>query len=310
MFRKVGYKQIIPDTDWVSEIIIERFDASFELLSNNSVIYGGAVRDALAGMPLEGDLDISIPANDFNAVHQMFNVSTRWLAVGSDNMIAKPQSSYDKKRPMPVIRSVIEFEGVNGARAQLICSNSRGSTKKEAALYVPRNVDIICCGVVIDRNGTVYEVVEGAYEDCQKGILRLNTSMENPSVESLKDRVAKLEARGWTNEVDMREAAKLERRKKPKDPRLKKTKPKKKKASVKGFISERNACKEVTFDWPEATETVVDRDKSFRDRAGKLRWKEATKKYDSSIDEMRQQYIKEKKRSELEALKRRHPKWR
>ncbi|RLF86847.1 hypothetical protein DRN34_02875 [Thermococci archaeon] len=309
MFRKIGYKKAISDAGWVSEIIIERFDAAFELLSINSVVYGGAVRDALAGMPLEGDLDVSIPPNEFGGVHQAFASSVRWKPVSTDTRLAKPPGKYGK-RHMPVISSIVEYEGINGARAQLICSNDVKSSAKESALYIPRNVDIICCGVVIDKNGIVYEVVEGAYDDCKAGVLRLNKSMENPHTESLKERAAKLEKRGWVNKLDMRKAARLERKKKAKSPRLKKQKKipnsatiidegrkNKHRAYAKMAQSENQEVKwSETGRWPEDVVVAVDPstmpDRNYIAAAAREMVAEENNAPDDarSSDEMRQKY--------------------
>jgi len=267
MFRKIGYKRTIPDTDWVSEIIIERFDASFELLSKCSVIYGGAVRDALAGMPLEGDLDISIPPNEFNTVVKAFSVSTRWKTVDKGAPKFKSPGKYGKRR-MPIISSIVEFEGISGARAQLICSNDSESSPAESALYIPRNVDIICCGVVIDKDGIVYEVVEGAYDDCRRGILRLNEGMANPHIESLKERAAKLEKRGWVNKLNMKKAERLEHKKRPKSPRLKKKSKKTSKDTWQSEVIDYNGSM-ATLKAPEG---------------GEIKWRETGKWYEEVLD--------------------------
>jgi len=259
---KVGYKKEILNVDWVSEIIIERFDAAFELLTDNAVIYGGAVRDALAGKPLVGDLDISAAPREFENIHQSFIRSARWKQVQKMPGVPQKTDRYGKRK-MP-INNVVEFEGINGACAQLICSSDHKSSRKEATLHVPRNVDIICCGVIIDINGRVYEVVEGAHDDCLKGILRLNKDMDHPHLESLLQRAAKLEKRGWVNKLDLKEAKRLERKKKPKSARLKKAKSassakSKGKIKITGDLStaeERVVAATPVQTWPEPTDPV------------------------------------------------------
>ncbi len=40
------------------ELISEKFDNALELADKDALVYGGAVRDLVAGLPLKGDLDI------------------------------------------------------------------------------------------------------------------------------------------------------------------------------------------------------------------------------------------------------------
>ena len=79
MEETMGYIREIPNTGWVSEAIAERFDNALEMMTPNSVIYGGAVRDVLSGKELLGDLDIVLPPEDFGKISNSFHTNSKWI---------------------------------------------------------------------------------------------------------------------------------------------------------------------------------------------------------------------------------------
>jgi len=226
------------DTPWVLETIAEKFDNATDLLTTNSVVYGGAVRDALAGLELLGDLDIAVTADEAGRLNNAFKNSVKWVMTHIDgkrqpqtlprlNASAKDApgggwrpSSMPRlsSRPMSArnagygrhvpISSLTTFTTIGGAKVQIMVSKSPHKGKFDNALYVPRNVDIRCCGVAMDIDGNVYEVVKGAYQDCKDKVLRVNKLTSALDVPRMIDRIAKLEKRGWKNEINVKEVEK------------------------------------------------------------------------------------------------------
>jgi len=231
-----GYCKEI-DAPWVIEIISERFDGQiFDIMTDHgSVIYGGAVRDALAGIEIVGDLDLSVSRSHISTVVSNLQKTTKWTKINekeakslkklrvegqpiswligeegtprlrypySEDAPELASSGY--KEDMP-IHSVYHYKNVNGAVCQVIVSDRMVMDDKEAATFLARNVDIICCGVVMDKEGRVFEVLEGAYEDCKARALRHNIPRENAlSFKRLLARIEKLAARGWKCEMDLK----------------------------------------------------------------------------------------------------------
>jgi hypothetical protein len=72
------------EIDWISELISERFDNALDLMTKNAMVYGGALRDSLAGLPLKGDLDISAPPEELEEIIGNFQSSSKWMIVERD----------------------------------------------------------------------------------------------------------------------------------------------------------------------------------------------------------------------------------
>jgi len=326
------YKKKI-DAPWVIEVISENFDGALELITDNNVVYGGAVRDALAEIPLEGDLDIAVSAISSNRQKQMFNESLKWKPISKKQeeslnknvakeaqyhergslrnrpvteseinnlgytsvMVARQQTQgllklyrninpdtnnlftvrlnsgkftalygskinivrdmdnvyyYDPdgktgqaimdgattlatrktstigtqiyRSPSKVsvaskrgnkygnhvpMSSVSNFEGIGGVRAQIIVAKGNTQNIEDAIFKIVREVDILCCGVAMDKEGIIYELVEHAYEDCKNKILRLNPIVLTAELETpiLEERIERLTKRGWKSEIDLKE---------------------------------------------------------------------------------------------------------
>jgi hypothetical protein len=213
---KVGYLKKIDGLDWASETISERFDNALELLPSSAVVYGGAIRDVIANVPLLGDLDIGIDCRYVEEASEIFRRNPRW--VPKDDFLAlKP-----KRRMLEVGRSsskslalaaapmsaIVIFENIDGQIAQIMTSKADRGDPFLNAIYLGQTVDIVCCGMIVDMSGTVYEAVPGAYDDCKNKILRLNESSDTIYYDALQDRVNKLVGRGWTNTIDVAEVLK------------------------------------------------------------------------------------------------------
>lgn len=320
------------DVPWVMEIITEKFDQSaLNNMTEFSLIYGGAIRDALAGLPLIGDLDIVVPYEQSTTLLGTFNNSPKWIKVdvskakaavtkavkmpmtgrinrtlGQDpeasvtndgaHRRAVPESSwehstvvnedavvpvrftspeatsnageisvqrvgypdlsslpdaenieseasepprdvadetpgyhpasgelrqcvsevgrgYDKhsfnpyKDTMPISKTIM-YEASNGAKTQIVIVRPKHAFTSlsgiDAVFDMIRRVDITCCGLAMDRSGKVFEIIEGAYEDCKNKTLRFNKAIiESVNIDRFRERVTKLEKRGWSSKIDI-----------------------------------------------------------------------------------------------------------
>jgi hypothetical protein len=204
----------IAGVDWVTEMISERFDNALELMTPNSIVYGGAVRDCLAEKPLLGDLDIAVSEDEFHELSRNFGINPRWVPVKPELFPSKQKSgSSEISRALAPMEAITSFRTINESICQLINSRYEGRDALDDAVYLARNVDIICCGVIMLPDGRVFEVVPFAYDDCKKGVLRLNKYATHRFIDGLPSRVDKLIARGWKNTIDVKkETAKIRRK--------------------------------------------------------------------------------------------------
>jgi hypothetical protein len=197
-----GYLNEVLDAGFVSELIGERFDNALELMTQNAVVYGGAVRDALADLPLVGDLDIAAAPRDVHTMQNSFLKNPKWISsqpLPSERRIGKSPTGVH----LAPMDGVTEFVTINGATVQLMASAGQGKSHLERALYVARSVDFVCCAVVLLSDGRVFEALPGAYDDCRERILRVNESSDTIYLESMPSRVEKLTSRGWKSDIDV-----------------------------------------------------------------------------------------------------------
>lgn len=191
----------------ISEEIDAMFDSATDLMSPTSVVYGGAVRDCIAGLPIQGDLDISVHREEFGGMVSAFDRHPRWIPL-SDVAEEKSSSGSIAKSAAP-IGAVYSFKTFNERVAQLIKSGGSISNFEEDMLLVVRNCDIVCCGLAMAPNGNVYEIIKGATEDCKNKVLRLNPQLKKIDLGILSTRVKKLEERGWKNEIDFKKVERM-----------------------------------------------------------------------------------------------------
>lgn len=212
------------DAPWVLEVITERFDfLPIDCMTDSAVVYGGAIRDALAGIELKGDLDIATDHKSFNEIVQAINSSPRWERVEQKvslfPRLDKP--GYGKHVPLD---QIVRFQNMHGAEIEVILAKEKG--EENSMLTIPAKVDIVCCGLAMDRSGHIYEIVEGAHKDCLDRILRLNEAIKNNvDIDRMTERIKKLVGRGWTSKIDLgtiRKHQKNIQRKSTKTPKSKK----------------------------------------------------------------------------------------
>jgi hypothetical protein len=215
------------EAPYISEVLEERFDGALALMTPNSLIFGGAIRDILADKPLLGDLDIAVSKAEYQTLYNNFVGSVKWtedvelppipipkhaephtnsgLSYNPNKMTVsttnRNKSSYDEME----IQEVATFKTLGDIQIQLIASSSDDSNLFEAAANVARTVDLRCCGLIMTPDGSVFEVVKDAANDCQNRVLITN-SLKASDIDGLKKRIESLTKRGWTSKVNMDEA--------------------------------------------------------------------------------------------------------
>lgn len=173
--------------------LIEKFGKLPYCITATSYIYGGAVRDVLAGKEIKGDLDIAVPSSRIETVSLIGTIrrlATGWV-IKSEIMKNSPYESG------PPISKVIDLENKDlGSVAQIIIAERDPSGRITPAINIVETVDIVCCGVALDCFGYLYEAVPDAIEHCKAHIL-VATKNANKDRKLYKQRVKKLRDRGW-----------------------------------------------------------------------------------------------------------------
>lgn len=227
-----GFIRVI-DIPYAMEIISERFDNALELIGKNAIVYGGAVRDIVADLPIGGDLDVAVSSHTYNQVIVEFSSSSKWTMVGKGHAILgtnpaipKPKAKRTGNTPrftkprtfgddtvsspygnMPIAETAT-FETFDTARVQIVKvrESRNGLSPKNASdsvLSLARDADIRCCSLSLNSIGEIFELVDGAYVDCKDKVLRINTIKEPDRFNNLEERIKKLEKRGWSSEISM-----------------------------------------------------------------------------------------------------------
>jgi hypothetical protein len=254
----------------ILEILGERWDNALELMDRESLVYGGAIRDIIAGLPLKGDLDIVGDPDSYSRMVHYFTNSAKWTPEGWVPPVVSPDTkAYHSRvtatlpsRPMSrnkskyvkhmSVDSTTSFFTFDDAKVQLVRTKPVSLSGFKAALQVAKEVDIICCGLVMDRNGRVFEIVEGAYDDCVNKILRFNKTSRLLNLDNLQARITKLKERGWASKISIarlrkqkEKADKAERSEKERLTRTKKKKSPKDMQQVRPWLSVSSAHTEL-----------------------------------------------------------------
>lgn len=206
------YLQEIKNTEWVVELISEQFDDAMNMMTPNSVIYGGAVRDCLAGKDLIGDLDIAVSASECTTMINKFVKNPKWVKISN-----KCSGAHYKKfglvspffgEPQRIGAStktpqIMTFKTLGNKTVQIIILKPTGSDPFQTVTTMVKQVDIVCCGVILTNDNKVFEVVPNAYKECKKHVLHLNNTCYVKDIENFKQRIEKLSERGWINEINI-----------------------------------------------------------------------------------------------------------
>ena len=164
------------------EMIIQKFGNIFECIHKTSYIYGGAIRDLVAYERIEGDLDIAIKERNYRMTRE--NITTKL----PDYEITQPKEEYDFYGDLYALNHQEIYKKGDEEIHMVFLSGSN-------PISIAEEVDFICCGLVMNKEGEISEILNGAYDDCKNKVLRLNdkaTIMGN-----LKKRIDHLTKRGW-----------------------------------------------------------------------------------------------------------------
>lgn len=206
------YLQEIKDTEWVIELISEQFDDAMNMMTPNSVIYGGAVRDCLAGKDLIGDLDIAVSESECTTMINKFVKNPKWVNVsnkGSGTHYKKFGSAPTlfglppRRGTSPRTPQIMTFKTLGNKTVQIIILSPTEDDPFQTVTTMVKQVDIVCCGVILTNDNKVFEVVPNAYKDCKKHVLHLNNMDYVKDIDSFKQRIEKLSERGWINEINI-----------------------------------------------------------------------------------------------------------
>lgn len=197
--------------------IIEHLDAYFDdvlcnLDSKNSFIYGGALRDTLAGLQLIGDLDLIIECDIFKKTVDIFRSSSKWMlhSITDGSKYERPFNPAEKKTSVGSITKIATFYDKANVKIQMISPTGNESDITDtipctrSAWDIVRLVDIRCSGVMLTLDGDIYEAVPGAIDDCRNRVLTINQLVkDNVGNKRLHKRVEKLVGRGWRNTINL-----------------------------------------------------------------------------------------------------------
>jgi hypothetical protein len=146
------------------------------------LIYGGAIRDAIAGTPCGRDIDIIVNLSDYTKL-----TKKGWVEVPAERL------GYIQN-----VAGIIEQVRPGKREMQFILPAFDGSPAKVALelLGHAAGVDFRCCGICMSKRGDLLEVVDGAFLDCRNRLLVEN---DHPRANRgmLSIRAEKLKERGW-----------------------------------------------------------------------------------------------------------------
>lgn len=231
MKENLDYKIKI-DIPNITELISETFDGVLDYMFPGMLVFGGALRDIIAGFGLHHDLDIAASHSEGKKFIQYLETSSKWVEecvvdqykrqakIMEDKIldVVSPHNmengTLDLNRNLPCItkpkssnygniQGVRTFINSSGQKLQIIIGKSNLFTLKEQSpILIVKAVDFICCGIMMDIEGNVYEIVEGAKDDCVKKILRINKNADI-KFHDLNKRIKKLTNRGWKSEINL-----------------------------------------------------------------------------------------------------------
>lgn len=228
----------------LAETVDEHFDSITTMLTPNAVLYGSTITSMIAGLPIEGDLDIAVSHLEFMSVAKNLANSTKWLQtegnriteddfsrkVSKSPLYNPPKTSERDSEAMPrgyvrtsfaekprppksyggapnlPISQVVAFKTVNNVRVHIMQSKGDSGDPLEDALTLVRSVDFVFCGIGMDKYGRLLEVIEGAYDDCCQRTIKVAQYSPLMKPSKLKQRFDKYIERGWSLGVDIDQA--------------------------------------------------------------------------------------------------------
>lgn len=200
----------------IAEYIDAVFDSATSFMTKRSFIFGGTINAIIAGLPIEGDLDIVVPEKEFLTLAQNFANSAAWTQVEGETIpeachsgdrphfwkpsyleeLGKPKRYRDSSGP-PISR-MVGFEAMGDRRVQIIVAKGTSSEPPQFSGVgsLIRGVDLRCCATAINHSGQVVEFIEGSYEDCLRKRLVVVKFQPREMSQTLQ-RIDKYVKRGW-----------------------------------------------------------------------------------------------------------------
>ena len=232
--------------EYAMEVLCSRFDNAIDLIPDKAVIFGGAIRDILAKMELKSDLDILCHSNLYGKIlNRQFLNDPRWCLINASSDLIHTNENYgfnpageiedvvgeiheppiialeSKITKAPVstndlskyLEQIVSFINIDGAVVQvMVVRQNVRYDFVNLPLTLARQVDLICCGLIMTKDGKIFEVVPDAYKDCINRVLRLNPNSHIISAKRTTKRIEKLVGRGWTSAITDKELAEAEKR--------------------------------------------------------------------------------------------------
>ena len=209
------------------------FDVSEIFNLGDPVIFGGAVRDSIAKLPIN-DIDIISFGNTTHAMHDFLTTQNYkpllcrdecWRHDTTETRCPICKTTYQiewfdvityfhiRTKYSFIANDAKDFRQIQLIRPKLghFYMSDEGQAKgfarrrpedmlhintNEAKNFILNNVDLSCCGVFLDKNGLA-ESVEGAKKDCETKSFRVLDSAEFYHEWRTHNRIEKLKERSW-----------------------------------------------------------------------------------------------------------------
>ena len=169
-------------------------DELFKSKFNIARIFGGAIRDIIAGQPIN-DVDILCGSKAIKYIEmilekngyyyiQMLNGKDLQEMYSEIHVINEPRTWIKGKKIVQLIKPSLGYKGKDE------------QVYHQGFLDLIANVDISCCGVSYDGE-TLYEDYPNAIVHCQSKVFSINMDAKMYSHKRAEHRKYKLEDRGW-----------------------------------------------------------------------------------------------------------------
>ena len=197
--------------DKLDEYLEFNSDKLFELSQNLVRIFGGSIRDIIAGQSIN-DIDILCGSKSLKYVEfvlekngyqfmQELNGKDLQVMYSDINIINEPHTWIKGTKIVQVIRPVIYEPS----------TETKTNYYEEGFKDLISNVDFSCCGVSWD--GELHEDYPNAISHCQNKVFSVNLFAKMYSQKRAQHRKVKLENRGWKeveNKHDINRGLKLD----------------------------------------------------------------------------------------------------
>lgn len=229
------YLKEIKDTSWVIEVISERFDNAINMMTSNSIIYGGVIRDCLAGKELTNNLDIAVPGPESEMLISRFVRNPKWVQIESKKLSTfcskfnmsslfstdlGIQLDQAQSYRLPKLRKfsreprITTFKTLGNKTVQIIVLDSVTDDLFQVVVTLSKHSSMVCNGVILTSDNKVFEVTPNAYADCKNHVLNFNTAGYAANVGALKLHIKDLCDCGWIDKINMNTVSRITKRNK------------------------------------------------------------------------------------------------